>query len=66
MIKKNRKISVKDADDVYLTKKYIAVRQVFYHDKDRGFVDKTTYYPQTAENMKIARSNWGRLRFGRE
>lgn len=63
--RKGRRISVRGADDVYLTKKNIAVRQVLYRGKDRGFVDKTTYYPRTAENIKIARSNWGRLRFGR-
>lgn len=66
MMKKTKRISVQGADDVYLTKKNIAVRTVLYRGKDCGFVDKTKYYPRTAENMKIARSNWGRLRFGRD
>lgn len=63
--RKSKRISVQDADDVYLTKKNIAVREIRYGGCNRGFYDKTTYYPRTAENMKIARKDWGRLRFGR-
>ena len=65
MAKKSIKNSVKGADDVYLTKKNIAVRKVFSGRNGRIVSDRTTYYPRTAENMKIARSNWGCLRFGR-
>ena len=63
--RKSRRISVIGADDVYLTKKNIAVRKVFSGRNGRIVSDRTNYYPKTAENMKIARSHWGRLRFGR-
>lgn len=56
---------MKGADDVYLTRKNIAVRKVFSGRNGRIVSDRTNYYPKTAENMRIVRSNWGRVRFGR-
>lgn len=65
MAKKSKRISVQGADDVYLTKKNIAVRKIFSGRNGRIVSDQTKYYPRTAENMRIARNAWGRIRFGR-
>ena len=55
-------------DDIYLTKKNIAVRNVTsFFDKNGGFhmTDKTKYYKKTAKNLARAKSIYGHIRYGR-
>ena len=56
------------ADDIYLTKKSICVRNLTTYNKGNGVyhrVDKTRYYPKTAKNLKLAGSLVGHIRYGR-
>ena len=56
------------ADDVYLTKKHIAVRKInTYRTKDgkAKYSDKTKYYKRTTKNMNLVQRIFGRVRFGR-
>ena len=68
MAKYSTKNIFKGADDVYLTKKSIAVRRVSSSRKADGtflLQDKTRYYKKNARNMKLLKSTYGRVRFGR-
>ena len=58
--------SIYSADDVYLTKKNIAVRKVLSGRNGRIVKDETRYYPRTQNNIRIATSVWGPLRMGRK
>ena len=56
------------ADDIYLTKNCIAVRNVStYQDKNGKFhmTNKTKYYKKTAKNLARAKSIHGHIRYGR-
>lgn len=56
------------ADDIYLTKKNIAVRKVStFYDKNGKFhmTDTTKYYKKTAKNLANAKSIHGYIRYGR-
>ena len=56
------------ADDVYLTKKFIAVRDISTRFNKNGkmtFVDKTKYLKRTAKNMQLLKKTQGNVRFGR-
>ena len=69
MAKRNRKkVFFLGADDVYLTKKNIAVRRVSTK-MDNGvqvFKDTTRYYPRTKANMTALSRTYGRVRRGRK
>ena len=65
---KYRGLSLKGADDVYLTERSIAVRRVSQSFGKNGLwkmTDKTTYYPKTKENLSRAYKVLGRIRTGR-
>lgn len=53
------------ADDVYLTKTKIAVRQVRSDSRGRISSDTTKYYPKTKANLSCAGKMLGRIRYGR-
>lgn len=56
------------ADDIYLTKKNIAVRRIsVYLTKDGSLrqSDKTRYYKKTSSNLRKARDIYGFIRKGR-
>ncbi len=64
---KNRNMFV-GADDVYLTKKFIAVRKInsgFSKSGRMTYSDKTRYYKRTAKNMQLLKKTQGYVRFGR-
>ena len=73
MTRKKSKVSKKKnifrgADDIYLTKKNIAVRRVSSYTTKKGrFVlkDKTTYIPKTEKNLRRAKAVHGYIRNGR-
>lgn len=52
------------ADDVYLTKSKIAVRQV-RSDSNRVKSDKTKYFQKTPKRMFVLAKTIGRVRYGR-
>lgn len=57
-----------EADDVYLTDKFIAVRKISTFNDEKGryrCVDRTKYVPKTSKNLAEARSIFGYLRKGR-
>lgn len=57
------------ADDIYLTKRSIAVRRVSTVRSKSGravLKDKTTYIPRTERNLRQAKSIYGYLRNGRK
>lgn len=57
------------ADDIYLTKKRIAVRRVATKRDAQGnqvYSDRTVYVPKTAKNLERARSIHGKIRYGRK
>lgn len=56
------------ADDVYLTKNFIAVRKVNSGFTKSGrliYSDKTRYYKRSAKNMQLLKKTHGYVRFGR-
>ena len=56
------------ADDIYLTKKNIAVRKIStWYDKKGKFMmnDVTKYYPKTKRHLDLANSIYGYVRKGR-
>ncbi len=53
------------ANDVYLTKTKIAVRQVRSDSRGRISSDTTKYYPKTKQNLSCAGKMLGRIRYGR-
>lgn len=54
-----------NADDVYLTKTKIAVRQVRSDRNGRIVSDTTKYFPKTKENLSCTGKMLGRVRYGR-
>jgi outer membrane biosynthesis protein TonB len=54
----------KGADDIYLTKRKIAIRTIATDAKGR-LTDTTRYVARSAQNMRDAESVHGRLRKGR-
>ena len=56
---------ISSADDVYLTKTKIAVRQVRSDRNGRIVSDTTKYFPKTRENLSCAGKMLGRVRYGR-
>lgn len=55
-------------DDIYLTKKSIAVRHISGVEKPNGnisFSIKTKYYPKTRKNLAKAKDIHGYIRYGR-
>lgn len=65
---KRKQVSFLGADDVYLTRKNIAVRRVSTKS-DNGvmvFKDTTRYYPRTKSNMASLSRTYGRVRRGRK
>lgn len=56
---------INSADDVYLTKTKIAVRDVRSDRKGRICSDTTKYFPKTRENLACAGKMLGRIRNGR-
>ena len=64
----NRVNKFAGADDIYLTKKNIAVRHVStWYDKNGKFhySDVTKYYPKTSNNLAKAKKIHGNIRYGR-
>ncbi len=64
---KRKQVSFYGANDVYLTKKNIAVRRISTKS-DNGimvFKDTTRYYPKTKSNMASLSRICGRVRHGR-
>lgn len=56
------------ADDVYLTKKFIAVRKInsrFTKSGSMTYSDKTRYFKRSAKNMRLLKNTHGYVRFGR-
>lgn len=53
------------ADDVYLTRTKIAVREVRSDRNGRICSDTTKYFPKTSENLSCAGKMLGRIRTGR-
>lgn len=56
------------ADDVYLTKNFIAVRKVNSGFTKSGrliYSDKTRYYKRSTKNMQLLQKTHGHVRFGR-
>jgi len=56
------------ADDIYLTKKSIAVRNIvseMHFGKRYVLSDKTRYYPKTRKNLAKAKDIHGYIRYGR-
>lgn len=56
------------ADDIYLTKKSVAVRKIATKlDKHGNYrkYDNTKYYPKTKSNINLARKVVGNIRYGR-
>ena len=69
MKKRNRKkVFFFGADDVYLTKKNIAVRRVSTTTSNgvQVFKDTTRYYPRTKANMTALSRTYGHVRRGRK
>lgn len=63
-----RKNPFKGADDIYLTKKHIAVRRMNTFTTRSGNVkvtDNTRYYKKNRQNFKMAIDVYGCLREGR-
>lgn len=56
---------ISSADDVYLTRTKIAVRQVRSDNRGRISSDTTKYFPKTKENLACAGKLLGRVRYGR-
>mgnify|MGYP004644504561 CR=1 FL=1 len=56
---------INSANDVYLTKTKIAVRQVRSDSKGRICSDTTRYFPKTKENLSCAGKMLGHIRNGR-
>lgn len=56
---------INSADDVYLTKTKIAVRQVRSDSRGRITSDTTKYFPKTKKNLACAGRLLGRVRYGR-
>lgn len=56
---------INSADDVYLTKTKIAVRQIRSDSRGRITSDTTKYFPKTKENLSCAGKLLGRVRYGR-
>lgn len=56
---------IQSADDVYLTKAKIAVREVRSDSRGRICTDITSYYPKTRANLSCAGKMLGRIRNGR-
>ena len=68
MPQKRKRNKFAGADDIYLTRKNIAVRKVSTRNLGNGnyrVTDKTIYYPKTRKNLNQANSIFGKLRFGR-
>lgn len=68
MAKKKKRNVFAGADDVYLTKKFIAVRRINTYRGKNGkakLSDKTRYYKRTTKNMSLAKRIFGNIRFGR-
>ena len=68
MAKRKNLIRFSGADDIYFTKKNIAVRNVstWYDDKGKfHLADKTKYYPKTKRNISSAFNVFGYIRNGR-
>ena len=56
------------ADDIYLTKKSVAVRKIATTQDKYGnyrMYDNTKYYPKTKSNINLARKVVGNIRYGR-
>ena len=53
------------ADDVYLTRAKIAVREVRSDRNGRICSDTTKYFPKSRENLSCACKLLGRIRYGR-
>lgn len=67
--KKNRKkVFLLGADDVYLTKKNIAVRRISTSTSNgvQVFKDTTRYYPRSKANMTALSRVYGHVRRGRK
>ena len=65
---RNRNMFV-GADDIYLTKNFIAVRKVNSSFTKSGrliYSDKTRYYKRSAKNMQLLKKTQGHVRFGRK
>ena len=56
---------IQSANDVYLTKTKIAVREVRSDRKGRICSDTTKYFPKTRKNLSCAGKMLGRIRNGR-
>ena len=56
---------LQSADDVYLTKTKIAVRNVRSDRQGRIWSDTTKYFPKTKANLSCAGKMFGRIRYGR-
>ena len=57
------------ADDIYLTKNFIAVRKVnsgLTKSSRLIYSDKTRYYKRSAKNMQLLKKTKGQVRFGRK
>ena len=56
------------ADDIYFTKKSIAVRKIYNTISKNGIsrlVDKTRYYPKSKRNINQALRVYGQIKNGR-
>lgn len=68
MAKSRRRNIFAGADDIYLTKNYIAVRRLnsrFTRSGRMTSSDKTRYFKRSAKNMQLLKKTQGYVRFGR-
>lgn len=68
MSKKTKKNIFAGADDVYLTKNHVAVRNVettYGKNGELVLTDTTTYHKKTKRNMDLLAKTHGKVRYGR-